>query len=85
MEKDAVETLVFMSSPKNSGYHRSQKSEQGLLGTPLRRQISGRQDTGLAKKPPPAPEANGARRKIMTDGDVERMLDESSAGESSDE
>jgi len=31
MEKDAVETLVFMSSPKNASYQRG-----SLRGTPLR-------------------------------------------------
>lgn len=37
MEKDAVETLVFMSSPKNSGFQRG-----NALGTPLRREVGGR-------------------------------------------
>jgi len=37
MEKDAVETLVFMSSPKNATYQRG-----NVLGTPLRRVVGGR-------------------------------------------
>jgi hypothetical protein len=38
MEKDAVETLVFMSSPKNASYQRG-----SFLGTPLRREVAGRE------------------------------------------
>jgi len=37
MEKDAVETLVFMSSPKNATYQRG-----GLPRTPLRKEVAGR-------------------------------------------
>jgi len=38
MEKDAVETLVFMSSPKNSSYH----NRPSVLRTPLRQGLARR-------------------------------------------
>jgi hypothetical protein len=63
MEKDAVETLVFMSSPKNASYQRG-----SLLGTPLRREVAGRER-----------EVGGRGRG---EREVERVLD-GSGGESS--
>lgn len=82
MEKDAVETLVFMSSPNNSGYSRPQRSEQ-LLGTSLKNQVGERSKIMLANKG--VRSINGAGRRAMTDGDVDRILDEDSEGESSSE
>ncbi len=60
-----------MSSPKNPIYHRPKTAaEQILVGTPLRREV------GIGK-------GSSERRVMMTEGEVEAMLDESSAGESS--
>lgn len=58
-----METLVFMSSPKNASYQRG-----SLLGTPLRREVAGRER-----------ELDGGGRG---EREVERVLD-GSGGESS--
>lgn len=84
MEKDAVETLVFMSSPKNVGYPR---------GTGLRREVVGRGvggreggGQGIGEK------GIGGRevvRRGLTEREVERVIDggesSSSSGEEEEE
>jgi len=74
MEKDAVETLVFMSSPKNASYQRG-----NMLGTPLRREVRGR---GTRER--------GMGEREVREREVERVLDgsggeSSSSGEEEDE
>ena len=78
MEKDAVETLMFMSSPNNSSYHPNNSQTQK---TPLRNQVAfdkcipkiGNVD-GLPL-PKPSPDVLG-RERLKTERDVERLLDE---------
>ncbi|KAL8827290.1 MAG: hypothetical protein Q9191_003273 [Dirinaria sp. TL-2023a] len=79
MEKDAVETLMFMSSPKNSGYHPNNLQAQK---TPLRNQVAfdkrvpkiGVMDK-LPHAKPPSDIVLG-RERLKTETDVERLLDE---------
>ena len=86
MEKDAVETLVFMSSPKNSGYYPKTNDNSQLLGTPLRNQVD---HLGTLEREhnllPNTSQQRSYAGRLRTDGDVERMLDEISAGESTSE
>lgn len=39
MEQDAIETLLFMSSPENSGYHKSSQQRQTHLSTSIEAQM----------------------------------------------
>jgi hypothetical protein len=39
MEQDAIETLLFMSSPENSGYHPSSQSRQTNVSTSIESQM----------------------------------------------
>lgn len=64
-----METLVFMSSPKNSGYQRG-----NVLGTPLRMEVVRRGVGGRE---------GGGRGPGEGPKEVERVLDGGSGGESS--
>ncbi len=92
VEKDAVETLLFMSSPGNSGYH-----PHGLLpGTPLRSHLIPEERTPNetlrghsmrpgATKPSSALPTGLQPTKPMTNGDIDRMLDEMSSDDELDD
>ena len=79
MEKDAVETLMFMSSPKNSGYHPTTSTQ--TQKTPLRNQVAFDKravpGSGMVNGSPlPKPSDILHRERLRTDRDVERLLDE---------
>lgn len=97
VEKDAVESLIFMSSPGNSGYH----PPAALSGTPLRAEFS----THAIQTPHsyPAPrgvaDLQGAQsgravlpakealqsRKPLSNADIDKLLDEMSDSSDTDD
>lgn len=95
VEKDAVESLLFMSSPGNSGYHPS----AALSGTPLKTEFSSQTVYAFRAGVPvhnqsriepnvqfPAyhPEKPTSRRPL-SDADIDKMLDEMPDTSSSDD
>lgn len=87
---DAIETLVFMSSPKNSGYHPSPQrvnpsSQSTMPKTPLRQHIESFVERRAGF--PPEQEADlspgGRAPRLQSEADIDRMLDEMSDGSSS--
>lgn len=97
MEKDAVETLLFMSSPGNSGHHPATRS----LGTPLRGSFAqpasriGFTESMIGEdspdrdftttKPFRNPKSLFKPMGVVTSADVDRLLDEMPDGDSSSE
>lgn len=97
VEKDAVETLLFMSSPGNSGYH----PPAALPGTPLRKGyvppssqsdqpgIVAREDArhriGQPRAPFSASQNPSRSRRALSDADLNKMLDEMPDTSSSDD
>ncbi|MCJ1370380.1 hypothetical protein MMC20_001593 [Loxospora ochrophaea] len=80
MEQDAIETLMFMSSPGNSGYHPPPPPSQ--THTPSRRSQLGAADTAMSN--------SRTKRGGMLDGldlgneeNIDRILDQMPAGSSS--
>lgn len=73
-EKDAVETLMFMSSPGNSGYH---PAFHGAITSPIRdtNTMSPTKRVGLTSPNPNRASAVGAGR-LTTAADIDRVLDE---------
>jgi len=95
VEKDAVETLLFMSSPGNSGYHPPHPfgPSSGGAGTPLRSHVLSEERTprqrirGAAPIPIPIPMAMPvsepqSRGKGLSEKEIDRMLDEMGEGSS---
>ena len=96
-EKDAVESLLFMSSPGNSGYHPATT----FSATPLRNELSSQTDYSLRTqnplgvssssrteyKPPSTDHQLGQpnMRKPLAEADVDKMLDEMPNTSSSDD
>ena len=79
---DAIETLVYMSSPKNPSYNPSPQRKQAVLPkTPLRHYFDSSVGQARAQRDGPAAATRGPRLK--TEADVDRLLDE--MGSSSDE
>lgn len=97
VEKDAVETLLFMSSPGNSGYH----PPAALPGTPLRNGFASTTSqkaqsdivahdwpgtgTGKPYGPFSASKQQPHSRKTLSDADMNKMLDELPDTSSSDD
>ncbi|KAG6999566.1 hypothetical protein G7Y79_00034g069890 [Physcia stellaris] len=72
-DMDAIETLVYMSSPKNPSYNPSPQRKQAVLPkTPLRHYVDSSVGQGRAEA-----------TRLKTVADVDRLLDE--MGSSSDE
>lgn len=88
-DMDAIETLVYMSSPKNPSYNPSpQQSQTVLPKTPLRNYMDSsvglvRAERGRERDDPVEMTKRGPRLK--TEADVDRLLDEMGEGSSSDE
>lgn len=91
VEKDAVETLLFMSSPGNSGYH----PPGPLPGTPLRERVIHEEYTpsqrtahgarfGAATSIPNA-STRSPQRKALFGSDIDKMLDEMGESSSSED
>ena len=77
---DAIETLVYMSSPKNPSYNPSPQRKQAVLPkTPLRHYVDSSVGQARAERGGPA----AAAPRLKTVADVDRLLDE--MGSSSDE
>ena len=92
MEQDAVETLLFMSSPGNSGYHPPAQPAVTTLRNQLSRKpglaaISGSNRTSTEQDRPNRPFPDHSEPKRLTNGaDVDKLLDEMpDDGSSSDE
>ena len=92
VEKDAVESLLFMSSPGNSGYH----PPVVLSGTPLRSEFASQNSRpgvfgqnhskGDAVMPfSGLHQEQATTRKPLSDADVDKLLDAMSDTTSSDE
>ena len=93
VEKDAVETLLFMSSPDNPGYH----PPAALAGSPLRgsfaplptesvhQEILRREGAGVQKSILPVPSLMLRSRPQLSEADVDKMLDEAPDTSSSDD
>lgn len=91
VEKDAVETLLTMSSPGNSGYQPAAL----FPGTPLRDRVtydektpSQRTDHGsrpqyMTSRPMAAP--TSPRRRPLSESDIDKMIDEMSESSSSED
>ena len=86
MEKDAVETLLFMSSPGNSGYH----APTHKPSTSLVNQFSGphkRVDSATTINDPRANRSTQASfldpGKLHTEDDIDQLLDQMPDGDSS--
>ena len=88
---DAIETLVFMSSPKNPGYIPSpqrvnQSSQSSMPKTPLRQHIESfverRAGFPLEQEEADLSPGGGAPR-LQSEADIDRMLDEMSDASSS--
>lgn len=86
MEKDAIETLLFMSSPGNSQYR---PPSSHLPGSPLRNQFSPDQNRSVVSNDDNAPGIPPRPRNILdsatlnTDESIDRLLDQMPDGESS--
>ena len=87
---DAIETLVFMSSPKNSGYHPSpqranQSSQSSMPKTPLRQHIESfvERRSGFPLEQEADLSPGGGAPRFQSEADIDRMLDEMSDGSSS--
>ena len=89
---DAIETLVFMSSPKNSGYHPSpqrvnQNSQSSMPKTPLRQHIESfverRAGFPTEQEADLSSPGDGRVPRLQSEADIDRMLDEMSDGSSS--
>jgi hypothetical protein len=87
MEADAVETLLFMASPNNSGHHpstfgqhesslRSTQSTTMSQTSPLREQFRGSDVLFSPKKVAFAPQTAQTGKVYDKAGEIERMLDE---------
>lgn len=93
MEQDAVETLVFMSSPGHSGNHPQTRS----IGTPLRSSFKRVGFTDVSEngsdedRPHPSPDKPFGRTgrlksdRIVSRADVDRLLDEMPDEDSSED
>ncbi|KAL1855129.1 Glycoside hydrolase 2 (Mannanase, beta-galactosidase) [Paecilomyces lecythidis] len=64
MEQDAIETLLFMSSPENSGYHKSSQPRQTHMNTSIEAQMESGQDTST----------QGSHRSDMTENPRPRKV-----------
>ena len=87
---DAIETLVFMSSPKNSGYHPSpqrvnQSSQSSMPKTPLRQHIESfvERRAGFPSEQEADLSPGGGAPRLQSEADIDRMLDEMSDASSS--
>ena len=92
MEQDAVETLVFMSSPGNSGYHPPAQSSTTTLRNQLSSNpdlatISGSNRNSTDQLRPSRPLSDHLDSRRLTNGaDIDKLLDEMpDDGSSSDE
>lgn len=93
MEQDAVETLVFMSSPGHSGHHPQTRS----IGTPLRSSFKRVGFTDVSEngsdedRPHPLPNKPFSRTgrlksdRLVSGADVDRLLDEMPDEDSSED
>ncbi|KAL2040301.1 hypothetical protein N7G274_006744 [Stereocaulon virgatum] len=93
VEKDAVETLLFMSSPDNPGYH----PPAALAVSPLRSSFAPlptqsvqqatfrREGAGVQKSTLPIPSLMPRSRPQLSEADVDKMLDEAPDTSSSDD
>ena len=93
VEKDAVETLLFMSSPGNSNYH----PPTALPGTPLRNNLTSsavktdhaatlRQSKGACPdRSSPMSRLASQSRRPLSDAELDRILDDMPDTSSSDE
>ena len=87
---DAIETLVFMSSPKNSGYHpnpqrANQSNQSSMPKTPLRQHIESfvEKRAGFPLEQETDLSPGGGAPRFQSEADIDRMLDEMSDGSSS--
>ena len=90
VEKDAVETLIFMSSPGNSAYHPT----SATIGTPLRNEFASAttriEPRGVfgpnhyVRGGVPSQELT-TQRHPLSDADIDRMLDQMPEASSSDD
>ena len=93
VEKDAVETLLFMSSPGNPGYH----PPAALAGSPLRSKVAplanqrihhdtlGRDGTRVQRNSLPVTSLMPRSKTQLSEADIDKMLDEEPDTSSSDD
>ncbi|KAJ9212850.1 hypothetical protein DTO166G4_5507 [Paecilomyces variotii] len=65
MEQDAIETLLFMSSPENSGYHKNSQQRQTHLSTSIEAQMESGLDPSTQASQPSDVSGNHRTRKVM--------------------
>ena len=86
MEKDAIETLLFMSSPRNPQYH---PSNSQLPNTPLRNHFLAAErhvDFAVDQNLAPSPQKQRAlldTAKLSNEANIDKVLDQMSDDESS--
>jgi hypothetical protein len=93
MEQDAIETLLFMSSPGNSGYRPNNTDPSSTLTSPMRSQFSiSERRVGFADGTIDSSSEEGRKKRSMKSSsrlsrqvdDLDKILDEMEDG-SSDE
>ncbi|KAL8786974.1 MAG: hypothetical protein Q9195_007986 [Heterodermia aff. obscurata] len=80
---DAIETLVFMSSPKNSGYHPSPQ-RVNMPKTPLRQHIESFVERRETEQEADLSSSGGVVPRLQSEADIDRMLDEMSDDDDDD-